>query len=204
MPRTEKANQRLREAQRTKILEAARQVFARKGWSATMADVAEAADVSQGLAYRYFKNKQEIFGALVEQVVQHAGPAGMMHFLEMPGTPGERLALLISAVVRSRHEHPELSLLFDHVLNDEGMSEDFRELIRKQSETALFVIRQLIVEGQATGEIADDDPDQLMLAIIAFFDGLTRLVLHQPEQFKKHCPDVRIILRILKPDKEQK
>ncbi|HZR42179.1 MAG TPA: TetR/AcrR family transcriptional regulator [Ktedonobacteraceae bacterium] len=201
MPRTEEANQRLREAQRTKILEAARQVFARKGWSATMADVAEAADVSQGLAYRYFKNKQEIFRALVQKAME-AGPAGTQRFLEMPGSPGERLSLLLSVIVRSRHEHPEFALLFDHVLSDETISDDFRELILKQSQSFLVVLRQLIVEGQATGEIADDDPDQLMLAIIASLDGLTRLVLHRPEQFKQHFPDARIILRMLKPDQK--
>jgi hypothetical protein len=38
MPRTEEANQRIREAQRAKILEAAWTVFARKGRAMTMAD----------------------------------------------------------------------------------------------------------------------------------------------------------------------
>jgi AcrR family transcriptional regulator len=58
MPRTEEANQRIREAQRAKILEAAWNVFARHGLTATMADVAAAAEVSYGLVYRYFVNKE--------------------------------------------------------------------------------------------------------------------------------------------------
>jgi len=57
MPRTEDANQRIREEQRTKILEAALSVFARQGTDATIADVATAANVSYGLIYRYFVNK---------------------------------------------------------------------------------------------------------------------------------------------------
>lgn len=43
---------RSQDAQRTNILEGARRAFARKGQAATMADVAQAAGVSQGLAYR--------------------------------------------------------------------------------------------------------------------------------------------------------
>jgi hypothetical protein len=39
MPRTEEANQRIREVQRAKILEAAWKVFARHGLTATMASV---------------------------------------------------------------------------------------------------------------------------------------------------------------------
>ena len=44
MPRTEEANQQIRQEQRTKILNASRNVFARKGRAATMADVAAEAE----------------------------------------------------------------------------------------------------------------------------------------------------------------
>ena len=44
-------------------------------------------------------------------------------------------------------------------------------------------MRQLIVEGQATGEIAGDDPDQLMVALLASFDGLMkRASMLSPEE----------------------
>ncbi len=64
MARTDAVEQRPHETQRANILEGARRVFARKGKAATMADVAEAAGVSQGLAYRYFASKQEIYREL--------------------------------------------------------------------------------------------------------------------------------------------
>ena len=51
----------MREERRTKILEAARRVFARKGLGVTVDDVAAEASVSLGLAYRYFANKEAIF-----------------------------------------------------------------------------------------------------------------------------------------------
>jgi AcrR family transcriptional regulator len=198
MPRTEEANQRIREEQRAKILEAALQVFAKKGTAATMAEIATAADVSYGLVYRYFSNKEAIFQALIEQLVQ-LGAERMQQLLKMPGTPGERLDFMISNVVEARRERPEFFQLFYHVASDETQPGDFRESVSRQGQLIQDTMRQLVIEGQATGEVAGDDPDQLVVAIIACFDGLSRWALRDPEQFKKHCPDAKIILRMLKP-----
>ncbi len=54
MPRTEEANQRIREERRGQILDAAARVFARKGLAgARIADIAAAGEMSQGLIFRY-------------------------------------------------------------------------------------------------------------------------------------------------------
>src|SRR5215470_18665509 len=69
VPRTGDENQRIRDEQRARILEGAREVFARRGMAATMAEVAAAAGVSQGLAYRYFASKDELYRALVREAL---------------------------------------------------------------------------------------------------------------------------------------
>lgn len=201
MPRTEEANQRIREEQRAKILDGARKVFARKGLAATMADVAAEASVSQGLAYRYFANKEVLFHALFEQTVQ-TGLAGMSRVLEMPGTPGERLGFLISSAWEGRREHPESYQLMYQVLSDEATPDNLRELIGRQGQAYQDVLRQLIVEGQATGEVVGGDPDQMMIVVLACLDGLSRLALWDSERVKKHFPETEIILRIFKPDQK--
>jgi AcrR family transcriptional regulator len=201
MPRTEEANQRIREEQRAKILDGARKVFARKGMAATMADVAVEAKVSQGLAYRYFSNKEALFHALFEQVVQ-TSLAGMQRILEMPGTPGERLDFLISSAWEGRREHPEFYQLMYQVLSDEATPDNLRELIGRQGQAYQDVMRQLIVEGQVTGEVVGGDPDQMMIVVLACLDGLSRLALWDSERVKKHFPETEIILRIFKPDQK--
>src|SRR5947209_2480898 len=173
MPRTEEANQRIREEQRAKILEAALKVFAKKGTAATMAEIATAADVSYGLVYRYFSIKEAIFQALVEMLLQ-SGAEGVQQFLKMPGTPGERIDFMVSNVVKARRERPEFFQLFYHVLDDEALSEDFRERVSRQGQLIQDTMRQLFVEGQTSGEVAGGDPDQLVIAILACFDGLSR------------------------------
>lgn len=199
IPRTEEANQRLREEQRARILEGARKVFAQKGMAATMAEVAAAAEVSQGLAYRYFASKEALFKELLEQVIQ-TGIAAIPRILEMPGTPGERLAYLIARAWNGRREHPELYELMYQLLYDESLPDSLRKLIEKQGLAFAEIIRELIVKGQASGEVAQGDPDQMVTLVLVSLDGLSRWALRGPEQFGKNFPDASLILRIFKPD----
>ena len=200
MPRTTEANQRIREAQCAKILESARSVFARKGMEATITDIATEAQISIGLAYRYFADKEAIFSELVKQTIP-ADSAGFQRLLEMPGTPGERLAVLISSIVAARgHREPlEAHQLLNHALQAGAMPDDVRELLGRRYQMLLDTMRQLIVEGQATGEVAPGDPDQLVAVVSACLDGLTRWAVRDPEQFRTYVPDAEIVLRLFKP-----
>ncbi len=198
MPRTAQANQRLRDAQRAKILDAARTVFAQQGLAATMADIAAAAHVSQGLAYRYFANKQALVNELLEQATQ-SRLAILQRIRELPGSPGKRLQVLVSKSLDNLHEHREFYQLTVQALHDAATPDHLRDLLRQQARTYHDVLRQLIIAGQATGEVATDDPDQLVLVITACLNGLSSLAMRNPAQFHEHFPEAGIILRMLKP-----
>ena len=205
MPRTPEANQRIREAQRAKILESARSVFARKGMEATIMDIAAEAQISLGLAYRYFADKEEIFSELVKQTVPDDS-VGLQKLVEMPGTAGERLATLISSIVgaRGQREPLEAHQLLHHALDADALPEEIRQLLSKRYHMLLAVMRQLIVEGQAEGSVASGDPDQLVAVMSACLDGLTRWALRDPEQFRTYVPDAQIVLRLFQPSIEEK
>lgn len=207
VPRSEEANQRIREEQRAKILEAARTVFARKGATATMAEVAAAAGVSQGLAYRYFASKGAILRALLQEMMQ-ASAGGLQHILEMPGTPGERLEFLITRLVEGRREHPELFMPLYQEASGEEPPDDLREMIERQGQEFIDVVRRLIVEAQATGEIGTGDPDELVAATFAYLDGLTRLAMYGAKMsgagpYNLSFPGPEIFMRIFRPQKER-
>ena len=54
---------------RAGILDAARKVFAEQGYvGMRMADVADEAKLSMGALYRYFKNKEDLFANLIEDI----------------------------------------------------------------------------------------------------------------------------------------
>ena len=194
MPRSEAANERLRQDARARILAGARAAFARKGMAATMTDVAAAAGVSQGLAYRYFSDKDDLVRALVGEAVQQAGAGGSP--LAWPGSAAERLRRLVTRLVEARRAEPELFLLFQHVASDPGTPPDLLELIQARGRAVTQAMRQLVTEARADGEAASDDPDQLVTAVMACLDGLGRFALG-PGQAAGSFPGAEIIIRML-------
>lgn len=65
------------DAQKTRdqILDAAEHVFYHKGFTlATMADIAEAAQLSRGAVYGHYKGKLEVATAMAERVIQQVSP----------------------------------------------------------------------------------------------------------------------------------
>jgi AcrR family transcriptional regulator len=203
MPRTAEANQQIREESRAKILEAAWKVFARQGRAMTMAEVAAAASVGYGLVYHYFASKEEILYALIAHTL-HSQDAAFQHFAELPGTPGERLDRLVARLVATRRDHPEFAQLLAQVLSDAAMPADLREQAVQYGQAFQALLRRLIIEGQATGEVRAADPDQLVTAVLAALDGLTRLALLDPERFHQHFPDASILQGMLKPSVDRK
>ena len=195
MPRSAADNERIRAAQRAGILAAARTVFARRGLAATIDEVAAAAGVSHGLAYRYFASKAELFRALAEEAL--ARPPGGPEAPEVTGPPGQRLRQVIGVLVANRREHPETFQLLSHVLADSGAPPDLLALAERRGREFRQRLRELIAEGQASGEVAGDDPDQLVTALSACLDGLARIALppHRPDAAS--FPSADIIVRMV-------
>ena len=197
MPRSDVANERVREAQRARILEGARAAFARRGLTTTMAEVAAAAGVSQGLAYRYFASKDELVRALVAEAMRAAPDSDPR--VESPGTPIQRLEALIAPIVEARRTHRELLQLVHHVAADPETPQDLQMRLRQRGIAFARRLQQLIVEAQEAGDVAPDDPDELVTAVIACLDGLTRLPRNHPDGTSARFPATEIILRLLKP-----
>ena len=97
-----------------------------------------------------------------------------------------------------RREHPEFFQLLYHVLSDDAVPTELRAQMNERGMFLASELHKLIVEGQAAGEIARGDPYQLVVALLAYLDGLTRISLYDPQRFKEHFPDASIIMRIFR------
>lgn len=94
-PRSVQANEQLREQSRERILAAALEVFAEKGFhNATISDITARAGVSRGLITYYFPGKQELVSELLGRYLD-----GLMALLDVTGTPDERLAATIDGIL---------------------------------------------------------------------------------------------------------
>ncbi len=174
MPRTEEANQHIREKRREQILKAAAQVFARKGLADTsIAEIAVTAGVSHGLIYRHFASKEEVFAAVVEQSLEQAQQLAQAA-LAQKGTAWERLRWIIEQMIpgRSLANRPQYFLVVLYALTNEGVPEHVHRMAARQGELIREVVRQCIVEAQQAGQVRPFDPEQLTLLLLSCIQGL--------------------------------
>lgn len=164
-----------------------------------MADVAAEAQVSQGLAYRYFESKEEIFKTLVKDSIQSADDYEVM-MRKIPGTSAEKLRTIVTRLLERRREQPGYYQFLYQMLSDGSLPLELRERMGKHGRILFKGLRQLIVDGQSSGEIAKDDPDQLLEAVMACIEGLWKRMAYSDKPSENY-PDPKIVLRMLKPDR---
>src|SRR5437879_7122149 len=117
-PRSEKQNQQIKDERREKILKAAIQVFADKGYATTkITDIAAAAGMSHGLIYHYFASKEAVYVEIVEDAVQKSIQMST-EALEQHGTPWERIQLMCARTLEGIRKYPEYYAIIVQVLTN--------------------------------------------------------------------------------------
>lgn len=162
--------QRRKESRPGEIIEAAFELFAEKGFSATrMDEIALRAGISKGSLYNYFKSKEAIFEAVVsddiipiiDQLEQsiaanHVSSDELIHsFIHgmMVHIQGTRLEIIPKLIVSESGNFPELTKFFVH------------QVIKRVRR----IVEGIIQKGIENKEIIDCDPQvtaRLLLAPI--------------------------------------
>jgi AcrR family transcriptional regulator len=195
MPRTKEAFQQIRDESRQHILDIAAEVFAGKGLAHTkISDLAEAAGVSQGLLYRYFIDKDDLFIALLETPVSGA-IQWTQDAIEYIGSPLEKLRRLTRKFLQGMSEKP---VYFQILTQAMALSGRVFETLAKL-ETVVKMLRDLITEGQKVGEIAKRNPDQLVFLYLSCLYGLAAGKSLNIDWIDEHFPAAEAVLQVLKP-----
>ena len=126
--------QRRKEDRPAEIAEAAFEAFAEKGYAATrIDDVAKRAGVSKGLTYLYYKTKEDLFKAVIRNVVVkrvdsliegvESTTLSSEEFLRGPfltfakKVPGSPVAVVVRLLVAEGWRHPDLvAYYYDNVV----------------------------------------------------------------------------------------
>ena len=146
--------QRRKEDRPREIADAAFEAFAENGYSATRVDdVAKRAGVSKGLTYLYYKTKEDLFKAVVKNVVVRRVDAlvdtiesselSAEEFLRGPmlsfmkKVPGSPIAVVIRLLISEGRRHPDLVDYY------------YENVVSK----GLGAIRQFVARGVERGEL---------------------------------------------------
>ncbi len=158
---------------REKLIEVARQLFAHKGIeNTTMSDIANASDKGRRTIYTYFKNKREIYNAVIERESEHLVER-LRGIAESDLSATEKLMRFIDVRLRIVHEtinhqsdNPMLRTLF---LREVKRMERIRNLA---IEKELDLIQYILHEGLESGEFSKDTVSGVYTAMLMMFQGI--------------------------------
>lgn len=194
MPRSEEVNRQIREDRRAQIIQVAARVFARRGYGDTrISDIAEAGEMSQGLIYRYFNSKEDIFAVLIDCTTSISEQLAGLVF-EQPGTAWQKLSWLTEQLLPLQFSEPDYSLIVLQTFANQAIPTAIRELSLSRSKKLIDAVHRLISEGQQQGEINQTDPEQLTFLYFSTMQGAaaTAAFLERPSA---GYPDSATILK---------
>ena len=155
MPESKKSRELTnREQKRQRILRAAIDVFASKGYfAARMTDVAEAAEVADGTLYLYFEGKEHLLMSIFDSVLGRFIER-LDEEIERIEDPIEKLSIMIRLHLETLGRDHALA----HVLQIETRhSRRFMSLFtRGKLGEYLNRVRDIIIEGQESGVLRGD------------------------------------------------
>ncbi|MBK1813346.1 TetR/AcrR family transcriptional regulator [Clostridium sp. YIM B02505] len=152
-----------KDEKRKLIFETAAKVFAEKGYNNTsIKDIASKAEVSVGTFYLYFKNKEELFEELYDQMEQIISSIKNYAMKKEVSVAAERFANVVAASMWTYQKYRQLAkiLLVEALRINSRFEEKYQELVMKSCEDMEGILKHL----KAIGII--DVPDVKVSAIV--------------------------------------
>ncbi len=156
---------------RTQLLDAAEELFGRKGFhDTTLKEVAVAAGFSVGSVYSFFENKDDLFGQVYLRRADEFMP-GMRNVIAGSGTALDVIGAMVEFQVRFFREHPHFGRLYlfhsGHVFSSDAPP-PFDPAIVTNFDEAMELQADLFARGQREGVVRDGDP----VVLSRLFSGL--------------------------------
>ncbi len=158
--------------QSEKILAVAARLFATHRFhEARMEDIAAAAGVGKGTLYRYFRDKEELYLALLAGAAEQIGPR-LQEAYDRPSNPRCRLEAMVEAILSYFEEQPHL---FDLIQHAEVMGSLDRENPWNDARSNTLSLYQAVFqEGEQAGLWRINDPDIAVLLLLGGLRGVLR------------------------------
>jgi AcrR family transcriptional regulator len=183
---------RERDDNRSRLIDAAREVFAAKGYHvATVSDITRKAGLAKGTFYLYFDEKKEVYYELVRTFLQHVKDIGAS-VKRAVGTPAEYLARCEHAaaeLMRVFMEHHGLARL---AYRESGLDSELERMLREFYRDLAQVEADNIRFGIELGVFRNVDPLVTAYAHIGMVERVALGLL-----LEKNPPDPQHVVREL-------
>ena len=142
------------EERRQEILDTAMKVFYEKGYEKTsISDIAREMNVAQGLCYRYFSSKEELFDTALDQYAQRQ--VGQMCRMLDPSMPLKELIGQMPTFLEVEQD----GSYAEKLCHDSGSVKFHNQLSLKICAKLQPIVANLLTAAQKRGEIRLKDPE---------------------------------------------
>lgn len=168
---------------RSQLLDAAEEIFARKGFhETTLKEVAELAEFSVGSVYSFFQSKDDLFTQVFVRRGEEFMPEMRAIVADDDADPVEQLHALVDFEIGFFRQHSRFGRLYLRYSSATMMSTDrsIDMANRSRYDEAMELQSQLMRRGQGAGVIRDGDPDvlaRLFSGLISGYQSLDPAVL---------------------------
>ena len=162
---------------RSHIVDCARNVFAEKGFrEVTMQDIVQACNISRGGLYLHFESVEDIFAAVLKSD-QESSSGDSSESLPTDATASDILALFMKEqkkdILRKKNSLTVAIYEYYFYINHNKKKIPPKEnIIKKQFETGVLILENLIRDGIAAGEFYCEDPRGMAGNIMYTLEGL--------------------------------
>lgn len=184
----EKLSRREREwrRHRAEILDAALELFSRSGYhNVTVAEIAEHAEFSVGTLYKFFKNKEDLYKALLLDRSSIFCEA----FKAVLKSPGGNSTQVIEEYVRTKATEFEGASDVIRLYHAEtqtaryNIKTGFDENLKKMADEIHGLLVNVLKKGIDQGELRNGDPDAMALALEGMSNAFFFECIEKPDQY---------------------
>lgn len=191
---------------REEIIACAITSISRDGYAAvTLADIARHTGLTKGALIYYYKSKE----ALIEAVIRHiyaAGAAFMIPYIKAEKTVAGQVRAYIVSNIHFMHENRQHIIAFISIITNISSAQHERlEFVTQSNKNTLFMLANLLKNGQQQHEFNDFDAMDMALAIRGVIDGAALQITLDPHvdmmNYAKNTADM-FITKIMKEKHE--
>ncbi|MCX7747967.1 MAG: TetR/AcrR family transcriptional regulator [Clostridia bacterium] len=184
----------IRDERATQIKQASLKVFARYGYSGTKTSmIASEAGISEGLIYRYFSSKEELFNTLIQELLEDASRE-LENLHQLQGSPYEQIKAVTENMLDEANRNA--FILIQTTRMDEDIPQKATENLKKYSaDTLIDLLLPIFVKGQESGEFYEEDPCRLASW---YFSIVNSICMQEWGKEEYGMPSVEVLMRILK------
>ena len=188
MPRSAAGNQVLRDATRARLIEAALELFGRRGYASTPVDaVARAAGVSPGLLYHHFRGKRDLLHAIFEESMREVDAT--FADADREPDPARRLAALLRSIAAHVKARRRFWMLAYGVRMQSDVLEGLGAAL-EASTTRILTTLERYLRG-----VGWPDPALEAVLLFAQIDGLHQHYVLNPDHYPLDAAIERLIAR---------